>query len=261
MGGNRPPLDKVSNAERRIRDNVIRRLHADPGPEELRKIESNFTRATYDLLTVRDKVFHSTPTIHPSEAGGCMLRMAFGLRGFERKPPSKPNPKMLLTFAIGKAIHEILQGKYHLLGGEVRFEDEIGISPETSPVAERYSITGHVDGRFTDLATGMTLGLEIKSMSGKRFSVLDITEYNKDQATLYMACLGLDFMVFVLVDKNNSNIECKIYKRDEERWKSLTEKLDNLMVQVMLGEEVPRTKEHFVCTTMCNYYWCCKPEG
>jgi hypothetical protein len=190
-----------------------------------------------------------------------MLRMAFGLRGFERRPPPKPNPKMLLTFAIGTAIHEILQKKYHLLGKEVLFEDEIGISPETSPVAEKYSITGHMDGRFTDPATGLTLGLEIKSMSGKRFSVLDITEYNKDQAALYMACTDLDYMMFVLVDKNNSNIDSKLYKFDQERWEALKEKLNNLFLKVMLGEEVPRTKEHFVCTTMCNYYWCCKPEG
>jgi hypothetical protein len=187
--------------------------------------------------------------------------MAFGLRGFQRKAPPKPNAKMMLTFAIGKAIHEILQEKYHLFGKEVLFEDEIEISPDTSPVAERYCITGHADGKFTDPATGVTMGLEIKSLSGKRFSALDITEYNRDQATIYMACIPVDYMMFVLVDKNNSNIESKLYKFDDERWKNLSDKLDNLMVKVMLSEEVPKSPNHIVCTTMCNYYWCCRPEG
>ena len=189
-----------------------------------------------------------------------MLRMAFGLRGFERKAPPKPNPKMLLTFAIGKAIHAILQEKYHLFGKEVLFEDEIEITPDTSPVAEQYSITGHADGKFTDLVSGTTLGLEIKSMSGKRFAVLDITDHNKDQATLYMVCMSVDYMMFVLVDKSNSNIESKLYKFDKERWKNLSAKLDNLMVKVMLGEEIPKSPNYIVCNTMCNYYWCCRPE-
>lgn len=260
MGRDRRLLGKISLVERRVRDNVLRRLHHLDGAEERQEIEQEFTSVTYDLIKLRAQDFQSTATIHPSEVGECMLRVAFGLRGFERHRPVNPSPRLILAFEVGTAIHKILQGRYDQFGSIVTFENEVEISPATSEVAERYSITGHSDGVFREPVSSFGLGLEIKSMSGKRFAALMLSEHYKNQATLYMKCLGLVYMMFVFVDKNASNIVSKLFDYDEERWKRLVEKMDEVLVRVVAGQEVGRSVNRTVCHTMCNFYKYCRPE-
>jgi hypothetical protein len=189
-----------------------------------------------------------------------MLRVAFGLRGFERHAPINPSPRLILAFEVGTAIHKILQGRYDQFGSVVTFENEVEISPATSEVAEQYSITGHSDGVFREPKSSFGLGLEIKSMSGKRFAALALSDHYKNQATLYMKCLGLKHMMFVFVDKNASNVVSKLFDFDEDRWNRLVEKMDDVLVRVVTGQEVSRKANRIVCHTMCNFYKYCRPE-
>lgn len=140
------------------------------------------------------------------------------------------------------------------------FEDEVSIDPQTSEVASLYSVTGHCDGIFTEVATSIRMGLEIKSASSKSFVSTKLTDNYRKQATLYMACLGLDYMMFVFVNKDTAKIESMLYHFDEEVWEDLKKKLDSIMLKVISGESVERQPNRVVCLTMCNFYWACKPE-
>jgi hypothetical protein len=192
--------------------------------------------------------------------GDCELRLAFALRGIERKPSLYADQKLLLTFEIGHAIHRILQGSYGLFGQRVKFTPEVEINSETSELADRYCIVGHCDGIFEDAAARYRLGLEIKSISGKGFSALSgPNEKYMTQATIYMACLDLSHMMFIFVDKNTSLIQPILYPFEQERWDAIAETLERVMVKVMVGGSVPKSPSRMVCRSMCNYYWYCKP--
>lgn len=259
MGRHKPVLGKLPELERRLCDNVLRRL-PNATPKTFVELEDAFTGISYELLKQRDKGFSSYPSVHPSEAGGCPLRVAFALRGFQRKPPLDPDPQMLLRFEIGKAIHEIFQSRYEMFKGRVLFEKEVEISPETSSVAETYCVTGHCDGVFTEISTSLKMGLEIKSMSGRSFTGTKLSDLYKQQATLYMACLGLNYMMFLFVNKDNARLESILYPFDEQVWADLQSKLEGIMLKVVIGKPVDRSPNRVVCRTMCNFYWACNPE-
>ena len=260
MGRDKPPLGKLPEIERRLCDNVLRRLPKSAQKTERVELEDEFSRIAYDLLKMRRSDFKSYPSIHPSEVGGCPLRIAFGLRGFERRPSLDPDPRMLLRFEIGHAIHEIFQSRYELFQGRVNFENEVKITPETSEIAEIYSVTGHCDGVFTEIATSIRMGLEIKSMSGKSFTGTKLSDHYKKQATMYMACLDLSHMMFLFVNKDNARVESILYKFDDALWKEIQDKLDGILLKVITGKPVEREVNRIVCKTMCSFYWACRPE-
>ena len=167
---------------------------------------------------------------------------------------------MIFRFEMGSAIHRILQRRYAHLQGRVLFEDEVSIDPRTSEVASLYSVTGHCDGIYTEVSTSIRMGLEIKSASSKSFSTNKLSDNYRKQATLYMACLGLDYMMFVFVNKDTARIESILYPFDNTLWEELKKKLDAIMLKVVSGEPVERQPNRVVCLTMCNFYWACKPE-
>ena len=171
-----------------------------------------------------------------------------------------PDPRMLLRFEIGTAIHEIFQSRYEFFKGRLMFENEVEITPETSDIAEIYSVTGHCDGIFTEIATSIRMGLEIKSMSGKSFTGTKLTPHYKKQATMYMACLGLDYMMFLFVNKDSARVESILYKFDKDLWKQLQDKMDGIILKVITGRPVEREINRIVCRTMCSFYWACRPE-
>lgn len=262
MGRDKHALDKLSGLERRLCDNVLGRL---PEPSQksadVAALEDEFGRISYELLKREASDFPSYPSIHPSEVGGCPLRVAFGLRGFKRIPPSDPDPRMILRFEIGHAIHRIFQSRYRKFSSRVMFEEEVDISPDTSKVAERYSITGHCDGVFTEIATSRKMGLEIKSASGRSFAgAVRLSDHYKKQATMYMACLGLDHMMFLFVNKDSARIQPVLYAFDEELWKQLEQKMDDILLKVVSGLPVDKHTNSVVCRTMCAFSWACKPE-
>ena len=257
MGRDRSNVGQVQRAERRLRNNVLSRLRETLEREERAKLESEFRTITYDLIKAKSADFESKPVVHPSEASGCMLRLAFALRGIPRKASPSADPKMQLTFEIGKAVHEILQDRYGQLK-KVSFVPEVGIYAGTSEIAEKYCIEGHCDGIFT--VDDIRMGLEIKSISGKGFAALSTPrESYRDQATIYMACLGLQYMMFLFVDKNASLLQPILYEFNPNRWENVSKRIEWVMGKVLSSGHVPKDPERIVCRNMCNFYWYCRP--
>jgi len=253
-------MGQIQKAERRLCNNVLSRFRETLTGEERDKIVSEFRAVTYDLITAGNRRFMSAPVVHPSEATGCPLRLAFALRGIPRKPPDIINPKLILTFEIGHSIHRLLQRRYGMLEKDIEFTPEVPIGPETSEIAERLCITGHCDGIFKHKKTGFRLGLEIKSISGKGFSALSsISDRYKGQATVYMACLSLPYMMFLYVDKNSSLLEPIIYDFEPERWDNIRAKIEDVTAKVLAGHPVSKIPDRMVCRNMCNFYWYCRP--
>ena len=144
----------------------------------------------------------------------------------------------------------------------IKFTPEVKIDKDTSEIADIHCIAGHCDGIFEDMKARWRMGLEIKSMSGASFAALRRpSDQYLTQATVYMACLGLEHMMFVFVDKNASLIQPILYDFSTERWEAISAMIQGVIEKVMLSKSVPKKVDPWACKNICNYYWLCKPKA
>lgn len=135
----------------------------------------------------------SVGTIHASSAHTCRLRLYYDVLA-EHPPKNDFRPELLVTFAMGHAIHDVVQKALHIaLPGD--FRDEVRVD-----YPEAFVINSRTDG-VIDLPHARVL-LEIKSI-GSEFD--NLTEPKKDhmiQAVgIYATALNVPFISFLYVSK------------------------------------------------------------
>jgi CRISPR/Cas system-associated exonuclease Cas4 (RecB family) len=135
----------------------------------------------------------SVGTIHASSAHTCRRRLYYDVMA-DRAPKSTFRPELLITFAIGHAIHDVVQKALHVsLPG--KFRDEVRVDN-----AEAFVLNSRTDG-VVDLPQARVL-LEIKTI-GKEYDKL--TSPKKDHLTqavgIYAHSLRIPFISFLYVSK------------------------------------------------------------
>jgi len=136
----------------------------------------------------------SVGTIHASSAHTCRRRLYYDVMA-DRAPKSEFRPELLITFAIGHAIHDVVQKALHVaLPG--KFEDEVRVDN-----VEAFVLNSRTDG-VVELPQARVL-LEIKSI-GKEFDKLTgPKEDHINQAVgIYAHSLEVPFISFLYVSKS-----------------------------------------------------------
>lgn len=151
--------------------------------------------------------------IHPSALGtSCTLKIYYEAMGVQQQVQHEA--RELLVFDLGTAAHDMFQsfGAQGAWGQHYRSEVSIG----DTPIAKELMIEGHADAEnilvIDEIAEApiFELGLvhEYKTINDNGFS--DLKGRPKpahiQQATVYSACLDRPIVVYMYLNKNNSNI-------------------------------------------------------
>lgn len=152
--------------------------------------------------------------IHPSAMySTCLLKIYYEAIGVEAEVAHEA--RQLLIFDIGTACHDMLQG-FGLKGvWGPYYRAEVPI--EESPLAQELMIVGHADAdnilvidEIPD-APIFEVGIvhEYKSINDNGYDSLKgkPKPQHVQQATVYSACLNRPVVVYLYVNKNNSNIQ------------------------------------------------------
>jgi CRISPR/Cas system-associated exonuclease Cas4 (RecB family) len=135
----------------------------------------------------------SVGTIHASSAHTCRRRLYYDVMA-DHAPKSDFRPELLITFAIGHAIHDVVQKALHVaLPG--KFRDEVRVDN-----VEAFVSNSRTDG-VVELPQARVL-LEIKSI-GKEFDKLTKpkADHINQAVGIYAHSLGVPFISFLYVSK------------------------------------------------------------
>lgn len=184
-------------------------------------------------------------TIHASSAHACTLALYYDITG-ELRPRDYIKPELQITFAIGHAVHDLVQGALRDALGPI-FEDEVKVDLWEAWVTGS-STDGLVDPRKGDLPEDSAWKrhgwpaarcvLEIKTMSDAQFIKLkEPLDYHILQAMgIYAQGLNVPFVSFLYVSKSwPHSMKEYVYAYDPKvfrRWwlkkgKKIEEALDN----------------------------------
>lgn len=136
----------------------------------------------------------SVGTIHASSAHTCRRRLYYDVMA-DHAPRQEFRPELLITFAIGHAVHEVVQKALHVaLPG--KFWDEVRVD---NP--EAFVLNSRTDG-IVELPQARVL-LEIKTI-GKEYDKLEAPkEDHINQAVgIYAHSLDVPFISFLYVSKS-----------------------------------------------------------
>lgn len=221
------------------------------------------------------------PGIHASEISNCLKLMVYSLLNTQRySDPSTADVNMLMRFALGTAVHAMVQNDWHRIaeqtvgklifcgesGYSLTFQDEVKISPDLGGLSAYWNLHSHCDGVFTlwDPYGNpvLRIGLEIKTESDKQFEKLtQPREYHKEQTTLYMAALDLPLMWTFYYNKSNSNISTSfppyVFQFDEKLWHKLEQRFIRAYEHAHV-QRLPQGNEGMHCR-WCPYSYTCKP--
>jgi CRISPR/Cas system-associated exonuclease Cas4 (RecB family) len=133
-------------------------------------------------------------TIHASSSSKCVAALYYDVTG-ELAPKESLSPELQFTFAIGHAIHDLVQKALHRAMGE-DFEDEVRVD-----LPEALIINGSADGRA--YFPRCRVLLEIKTISEKEFGKLrkPKSEHLTQAAGLYAKGLDVPFISFLYISK------------------------------------------------------------
>lgn len=221
------------------------------------------------------------PGIHASEISNCMKLMVYSLMNTQRySDPSTSDVNMLMRFALGTAVHAMVQNDWHRIcektagqivfdgcsGYTLSFQDEVKISPELGGLSAYWNLHSACDGIFTLWSPHgqpvLRIGLEIKTESDKQFDKLTQPRvYHKKQTTLYMAALDIPLLWVFYYNKSNSNISTSyppyVFQFDEKLWKELENRFSEAH-QYAASQQLPQGTEGMHCR-WCAYSYTCKP--
>lgn len=192
----------------------------------------------------------SVGTIHASSAHTCRRRLYYDVMA-DHPPKNEFRPELLITFAIGHAIHDVVQKALHVaLPG--KFEDEVRVDND-----EAFVMNSRTDG-VVELPQARVL-LEIKSI-GKEFD--NLTKPKDDhiiQAVgIYAHSLSVPFISFLYVSKSWPypvkefvlTYDKKIYRK---WWRHKGSKVDEA---IELGEPPIADADKSTCQ-QCPYNYFC----
>lgn len=210
--------------------------------------------------------------IHASEISNCLKLMVYSLMDVQRwSDPSTADGNMLMRFALGTAVHSMVQNDWHRIaaqsGGRLAFEDEVRIHPKLGGAAAEWDLHSSCDGIFTFFDEHghaiMRVGLEIKTESDKQYDKLhEPRGYHKEQTTLYQAALDLPLMWTFYYNKSNSNITTSfapfIFQFDAKLWEQLEMRFAKAHHMASI-KQLPQGTEGMHCK-WCPYSYACKPQ-
>lgn len=213
------------------------------------------------------------PGVHASELSKCHRALVYGIGGMERKAnTANTDTNMLMRFLLGHAVHAMVQDNWHQIAkksnGLVRFEDEVKVSPKTSPVAAQWNIRSSCDGIITlcdqNKNPYLRVGLEIKTSADGPFKNLRSPEHDHvEQATLYQKTLDLPLMWLFYYNKNNSNYTTSydpfLFPFDKKLWEEELEMRIARCTFLAEQQRLPARKEGRHCK-WCTFSWTCNPS-
>lgn len=248
---------------------------ANPDSDELEYYISEASKISdyYKSYVVQDSNSHERkPGIHASEISGCLRRLVYSIMGTERVERTAYHWRA--RFNAGHAYHGMIQRQFHRMadnsGGAMKFQDEVKISPDEYPLANKWNIQSSCDGIITlrhkvcgiwqDL---IRIGLEIKTSSPDEFAKLQAPlDYHLDQGCTYQAVLDLPLMWYFYVNKGNQNITDSIdpylVPFDPVLWASLEERFAKATALALEGQ-LPEREESMKCE-FCSFSHECKPS-
>ena len=194
----------------------------------------------YSLVMAPDK--RAKGVFHPSQLlDGCLRGMAFDLMGEEyTNPKGKHSGDLQRTFDVGTWYHIYMQNILYKIGFLAQAEVPV-ISKE------RY-LNGKADGVFNDSVFGEKVVLEIKTMNSWNFSKAVFRPFKKHefQASLYARELGAKKVLYLYINKDNSEIRDFLMPINEEQLAIADAKMNKVINHVKKGTLPNRTcKERY----------------
>jgi len=207
--------------------------------------------------------------IHASEISSCHRKVVYSLLGTEGKPDvENANVNMHMRFRLGHAVHAMLQNDWHRIAANnvnIKFEDEVKISPALGGVALELDLHSSCDGVITILQDDIPqvrVGMEIKTEADKGYSSLKAPRpYHLEQTCIYMAALDLPLMWTLYYNKSNSNIIPSIspflFQFDWDLWEEIEMSCTRILHLAGL-KQLPERTEGMHCD-WCPDSYTCKP--
>lgn len=203
--------------------------------------------------------------LHPSQIGHpCLLKIYNDIIGVPSQ--EKIEARLRLIFDLGHAVHHMFQ-TYGLNGAwGKKYKHEVEISERFQPLAAALMIEGHADADnilvIDDIpdAPIYELGLvhEYKSINDANFKKLASPKPNhKQQAMLYAAALNRPVVVYLYLNKNDSNLSDFPVQFEPTLWANLEAKAQRLKGYYD-RREPPPADVGYHCKD-CGYAFGCEP--
>ena len=200
--------------------------------------------------------------IHPSSmASSCLLKIYFEAIGVQKEVTNEA--RELLIFDLGTATHDMLQG-FGMKGawGEY-YKPEVSIGD--TPIAQELGIEGHADADNIIIIEEIAgwpifeVGIvhEYKSINDNGFESLKNKPkpQHKQQATVYSACLNRPVVVYLYMNKNNSNIADFPVVFEPQLWEVMRQKAVTVR-EAMKTQTPPPADVGYHCN-QCGYVYSC----
>jgi len=201
--------------------------------------------------------------IHPSAISTtpCLLKVYWEAIG--REAAVMHEAKHLLLFDLGTAVHDMLQ-RYGTNGawGDY-YKPEIAI--EDTPAAKELLIVGHADADniivIDDIpgAPIFEVGVvhEYKTINDAGFTGLKgkPKPQHTAQATIYAGCLNRPVVVYLYINKNNSNMEDFPIQFDVNVWNQIRSRAETVRNCLVVQQE-PTPDVGYHCS-QCPYVYNC----
>lgn len=203
--------------------------------------------------------------IHPSSiASECLYKIYLDMTGAPSQ--ERVEAALRITFDIGKAVHEMFQDYGRRGAWGPNYTKEVVINGDMQEIANLLMLEGHADAdnilTVDDIpgAPIFEVGIvhEYKTMKSNLFAKLTRPKpEHKQQAMIYAAALNRPVVVYLYVNKDDSNVldfpvefEPGIWAAMEEKCKYLKDHYDR--------REAPPAKVGFGCKD-CKYRDTCPP--
>ena len=202
--------------------------------------------------------------VHPSQLPHpCLLRTYWQMEGREER--ERHNPRDLITFDIGHAVHHMLQS-YGLDGawGPV-YQPEVHMTEGSHPLATSLMIEGHADAEnilvIDDIPNAPIYEVgcvhEYKTIKTENFKKLTRPKpEHKQQAIIYSAVLNRPVVVYLYVCKNDSGMSDYPVAFEPEMWASAEQKA-RLLIAHYESEQPPQAAPGYYCN-QCPFLYCCE---
>ncbi len=224
--------------------------------------------------------------IHPSQVNACVKAIWYACSGFTDPKSGELVPyanfleknipaKLRMIFDLGHAWHHTVQG-YGESGawGDCGYKAEIEIDPDDDkqPIAQRYWIRGSLDAELDHyIVTTPSLGQvsirvihEYKTISSGGYTKLTKPKpEHKWQAMMYAAVRDVPLLVFLYINKDNSQLADYVIPFDDMLWQEIALKIDTVQYWADQGQPPPweltsAVKDKAECRE-CGFRKICNP--
>lgn len=187
------------------------------------------------------------PGIHPSAIATtpCLLKVYWEAIG--REAAVMHEARELLIFDVGTACHDMLQSFGMAGAWGSYYKPEIPI--EETPLAKELMIVGHADADsiivIDDIAGApiFEVGVvhEYKTINDNGFESLKgkPKSQHQVQATIYSACLNRPVVVYLYLNKNNSNVQDFPVPFNPQTWMTVKARAEAVRNALLAATEPP----------------------